>query len=169
MSFAIGTLRELFQHMEWADAEVWRAVSRFQAADADARLRDLLLHMHNVQRAFVGLWTGTPVERHPEGLDTLDAIRRWAQPTYPNALRFFETVELSRLEEPLVVPWIKWFEKSTGRTAETPSIDETAFQVTSHSTYHRGQINARLKELGAEPPNVDYIAWIWRGRPQAEW
>jgi uncharacterized damage-inducible protein DinB len=38
-----------------------------------------------------------------------------------------------------------------------------------HSTYHRGQVNARLRELGIEPPLTDYIAWIWFGRPEAEW
>jgi uncharacterized damage-inducible protein DinB len=42
-------------------------------------------------------------------------------------------------------------------------------QVATHSTYHRGQVNARLREVGGEPPLVDYIAWIWFGRPAPEW
>jgi uncharacterized damage-inducible protein DinB len=46
---------------------------------------------------------------------------------------------------------------------------ETARQVAMHSMHHRGQVNARLRELGAEPPLVDYIAWIWRGRPEPMW
>jgi hypothetical protein len=29
-------------------------------------------------------------------------------------------------------------------------------------------VNARLRELGAEPPLTDFIAWIWFGKPQAE-
>ena len=32
-----------------------------------------------------------------------------------------------------------------------------------------GQINARLREIGGEPPLVDYIAWIWLGRPTVNW
>jgi uncharacterized damage-inducible protein DinB len=43
------------------------------------------------------------------------------------------------------------------------------FQVTSHSTHHRGQVNARLRALGGEPPLVDYIAWVWFGKPAADW
>ena len=46
---------------------------------------------------------------------------------------------------------------------------ETCLQVCSHSTYHRGQVNARLREIGAEPPLVDYIAWLWFERPAADW
>ena len=42
-------------------------------------------------------------------------------------------------------------------------------QIPLHSLYHRGQVNARLREVGGEPPTVDYIAWMWLGRPAAEW
>jgi uncharacterized damage-inducible protein DinB len=55
------------------------------------------------------------------------------------------------------------------RRFEAPTLAETMLQVASHSTYHRGQVNARLRELAGEPPLVDYIAWIWFGRPAPEW
>ncbi len=38
-----------------------------------------------------------------------------------------------------------------------------------HSTHHRGQVAARLRELGGEPPLVDFIAWLWWKRPEPEW
>ena len=38
-----------------------------------------------------------------------------------------------------------------------------------HSTYHRGQINTRFRELGGEPAMVDFIAWVWLGKPKSEW
>jgi uncharacterized damage-inducible protein DinB len=41
--------------------------------------------------------------------------------------------------------------------------------VPMHSQYHRGQVNARLKEVGGVPPNVDYILWVWVGRPVGLW
>ena len=43
-----------------------------------------------------------------------------------------------------------------------PTSAETAPHVAMHTTHHRGQVNARLRELGAEPPLVDYIAWLWQ-------
>jgi uncharacterized damage-inducible protein DinB len=70
---------------------------------------------------------------------------------------------------PIVMPWIEMFEKRLGRKAETPTFYETLLQVSMHSTYHRGQVNTRLRELGAEPPLTDFIAWVWLGKPAAEW
>jgi uncharacterized damage-inducible protein DinB len=66
------------------------------------------------------------------------------------------------------MPWIAEFEQRSGRRFDKPTLAETIFQVTSHSTYHRGQVNARLRELGGEPPLVDFIAWVWFGKPTAE-
>jgi uncharacterized damage-inducible protein DinB len=56
-----------------------------------------------------------------------------------------------------------------GREPVPTTMRETMLQVAMHSTYHRGQVNARLRELGAEPPLTDYIAWLWMGKPAAEW
>jgi uncharacterized damage-inducible protein DinB len=49
------------------------------------------------------------------------------------------------------------------------TLGETMLQIASHSTHHRAQNNSQLRELGAKPPLVDYIAWLWSGRPDAEW
>ncbi len=41
--------------------------------------------------------------------------------------------------------------------AFTNSIRDILFHVINHSTYHRGQIAADLKQHGIEPPITDYI------------
>jgi uncharacterized damage-inducible protein DinB len=33
-------------------------------------------------------------------------------------------------------------------------------QIVNHSTYHRGQVAAKLKRLGVEPPITDLISWV---------
>lgn len=73
------------------------------------------------------------------------------------------------LQRPIVTPGLTRYEEQMGRRFDTPTLAETMLQVASHSTYHRGQVNARLRELGGEPPLVNYIAWIWFGRPEPEW
>ena len=60
-------------------------------------------------------------------------------------------------------------EQRLGRKPSGTTVGETGLQVALHSTYHRGQVTARLREVGGEPPLVDYIAWVWLGRPAAEW
>ena len=49
------------------------------------------------------------------------------------------------------------------------TLEETMLQVASHSTYHRGQINTRFRERGGDPPSVDFIIWVWLGKPKADW
>ena len=163
-------LRDAYRHMEWADAEVWAAVPL--DGPPDPRLRLLLVHVHTVQRAFLWMWTAKPLTdafRTPESFATLDEVRTWAQPLYDELQAFLFLQNDESLAAPFELPWAKLIEPQIGRPASITTIGETCFQVASHSTYHRGQINARLRELGAVPPLVDYIAWVWSGKPTPSW
>jgi uncharacterized damage-inducible protein DinB len=168
--FTLDALRELLRHMEWADAVVWRTALAHPPAVADPRLRDLLLHLHGVQRAFLGMWTSQPLT-FPQRTDFADlsAIQSWSQPYYAELAAFVATLDDASLDRTVEMPWLSEFERRTGRRCQQPLLGETMFQVTSHSTYHRGQVNGRLREVGAEPPLVDYIAWVWFSRPAPEW
>ena len=168
---SIELLRQLIHHMEWADAEVWRAVIAHEPATHDKRLRDLLTHLHLVQRLFLVVWQQQPLDPsrgRPEFATAAD-LRTWAQTYYGEANRFLDIVDESSLTREVVMPFVKALEARLSRTFATTTLGETIFQVTSHSTYHRGQVNTRLREIGGEPPLVDYIAWIWFGRPEPNW
>jgi uncharacterized damage-inducible protein DinB len=169
-TFSIDALRELLRHMEWADATVWRALLVHPPAAQDARLRRLLVHLHGVQQAFLKVWTSGP-QAFPTFDDAVDfsAIHQWASSYYPELAKAISQFDETRLAQPIEMPGLDAFEKQMGRRFDKPTLAETIFQVTSHSTYHRGQVNARLREIGGEPPLVDFIAWIWFARPAAEW
>jgi len=170
--FSAPQLRDLFRHMEWADATVWRVIGALDRGSVDPWLRSRLFHVHLVQRAFLQVWKRDEVpSMKAEDFPTLEAVRLWARPYYSEAFAFLGSLdrEPERLAEPMAMPWVTAFERRLGRQFETPTLAETAFQVTSHSTYHRGQINRRLRELNVEPALVDYIAWLWFGRPGADW
>ncbi|HEX2062311.1 MAG TPA: DinB family protein [Thermoanaerobaculia bacterium] len=155
--------RDLLGHMEWADAEVWRALHATPASLEDEKLMNLVLHLHVVQRAFLNMWTNQNVP--PEELYAKrdsPTLLAWARSYYPAAHAFLDTAE-PRLEEKLEMPWV------AGHNFQMPTVGETMIQVPMHSTYHRGQVNLRLREIGGEPPLVDYIAWLWFGRPAARW
>jgi hypothetical protein len=34
---------------------------------------------------------------------------------------------------------------------------------------HRITVDRSTPELGATPPLVDFIAWVWAGKPAAKW
>ena len=168
---SIALLRQLIRHMEWADADVWRAVLAHEPAQRDGRLRDLLGHLHRTQRLFLLVWQKQPLDATWGKTDfsTAADLRTWARPYYGDVNRFLDELNESALQGEVSMPWVKSYEAELGRTFSTPTLGETIFQVTSHSTYHRGQANARLREVGGEPPLVDYIAWIWFGRPEPNW
>ena len=42
---------------------------------------------------------------------------------------------------------------------------ETVLQVWAHTAHHRGQLALQIRDLGGEPPLVDYVVWIWTGAP----
>ena len=123
------------------------------------------------QRLFLVVWQKQPFDPskgRPEFATAAD-LRAWARTYYPEANDFLDALDRQVLTEGVSMPWVESFEAQLGRTFSTPTLGETMFQVTSHSTYHRGQVNARLREIGGEPPLVDYIAWIWFGRPEPDW
>lgn len=122
-----------------------------------------------LQRAFLNVWRGLSHTRNAGEDLTLPELAQWAREYHALASEYVNKLTEPALDQPLAVPWAGFLTKSLGREPSVPSLGETVFQVAAHSTYHRGQINARLRELGAEPPLTDFIAWIWFGKPSAEW
>lgn len=165
----MNTIRDLYRHMEWADAAVWAAVLSSEEGQTDARLRELLYHLHVVQRAFLRAWRGEPGETPYPTFEGAAQLALWGRTYYGEALAHLEALDDAGASEPMPLPWASMVAQRLGRAPEVTNVGETALQVALHSTYHRGQVNARLKEVGGTPPLVDYVAWVWMGRPAADW
>ena len=156
---------DLYRHQEWADAVVWRAVLASDAAQSDERIHKLLGHLHMTQRAFTMLWNG----------EDTSVLRNWQLPSLRDVLQLAREnhermFAFTRGEHDVnAVMEIAWADYYAKRKAAPTTLADTLLQVPMHSTYHRGQVNARLRELGSEPPLRDYIAWVWFGKPAAEW
>ncbi len=167
-TFTRETLQDLMAHVAWADDQVWNAVLATPRAHDDVGIRDYLHHIHLVQGLFLALWIGRSPEqvaaRQPSDFALAD-LRAWGSPFYAEAAAFLATATPVRLDEPLVAPWVARLEEQMGRTLHVPTVAETVFQVVNHTTHHRAQVSTRLRAAGGEPPLVDYIAWVWFGRP----
>jgi uncharacterized damage-inducible protein DinB len=165
----LSTLDDLFRHMEWADADVWRAVLASENARTDKKLKDYFYHLHMVQRAFLRTWRNEPRETPYPTFADAQSLMLWGRSYYGEAFTHLGTLSDEQISKPMPVPWAAMVGQRLGRAPESTTIGETVLQVALHSLYHRGQINARLREVGGEPPLVDYIAWVWLGRPGADW
>lgn len=166
----LATIRDLMLHMEWADSTVWGIVPAPNVTEPDPRLKQLLFHIHYTQLAFTNLWTGAPREPHTaDEFATLAAIRDWARPVYPRIAGYFATLAEERLSETLVMPWSRFYAERVGKQPEPTTIADTLLQAALHSIHHRAQVSARLREMGIDPPMIDFVAWVWGGRPAPRW
>jgi len=157
------TLRDMWAHHAWADAEHWRAFEAFPTALEDAALFERLHHLHLTQSAWVWAISDRRVEFvfSKPGDFTADALKHFAMGNH-QTLAIAATQDESELERRISIPWF----------ADPPlhvSVCEGLTQVAMHSHYHRGQNATRFRELGGVPPGSDLITWIWKGRPAASW
>lgn len=161
---------ELVRHLEWADATLWKAVLERVEAALDSKVEVWLHHIHIVQHAFLRVWRSEPLEL-PEPADFPDppSLARWGWEAHQGIRSFLAQADDSELRRDLALPWAASVEQKWQRPIEPVRLDQSVMQVAMHSTHHRGQVAARLRELGTEPPLLDFIAWLWRGKPEAEW
>lgn len=164
-------LRKLWAHMEWADAFLWRYVLAEPEAGDDDFVVDSLLHLHTVQRAYLSVWRGDAEIATPgrDEFDGLVAIRDWARAYHAAAAEFVAGLDDERLGETIPIPWTEFIERAIGGPPAAADLGDMLFQVVAHSVHHRAQINRRLRELGGVPSLIDYIGWVWRGQPAADW
>ncbi len=163
-------LVELFAHMEWADALVWCEVTRQPALGSDPFVRESLYHIHLVQFAYLTGWTGgTPEPDASDEFASLGELRAWGRSYYPAARAWLDGLGEEELHRRDPVLWPEFVEEAIGQHPVPIPLADMVIQVATHSTQHRAQINRRIRELGGDPPFIDYVAWAWMGKPAASW
>jgi len=86
-----------------------------------------------------------------------------------NMRLFHETISLTDLDRTVDLPWSRLVSQKLGVETASPTMAQTLVQVFAHSSYHRGQVNARLRDLGIEPPMTDFIVWVLGHKPTPAW
>jgi uncharacterized damage-inducible protein DinB len=160
------TLTDLYRHQEWADAELWRACETHPQALADPALWERLHHIHLVQRFFLAVARGDDLLRvkitKPDDYATPAALRAHAQTYHTEVMAFLDGADESALKRTVNIPWFN------DPPLHLP-VEQGLLQAALHSHYHRAQNVTRLRELGGVPPLTDYIVWLWKGKPEAQW
>jgi uncharacterized damage-inducible protein DinB len=161
--------QELSQHTEWADSVVFAAIIGNKAAEEDDLMLSRLRHIHLVQKVFLDVWQQKPID--PDETQSFDVfeVAGFARRVHHNTIQFHKTLSPETLDAVVRLPWSKLVSDKLGFETDNPSLSQTIMQVFAHSAYHRGQVIARLRELGIEPPMTDYIAWVWAYKPPPSW
>ncbi|HKT87013.1 MAG TPA: DinB family protein [Candidatus Sulfotelmatobacter sp.] len=159
-----SSIEELYAHQEWADAEHWRAIEAHPPAFSDVKMRERLLHIHQVQHAF--LWvTGSRSAgfafKKMEDFPSMLELKNYGREGLAQLNAFVHSLSSDAGENVIEVPWF--------RPAAKISVRQALTQTAMHSHYHRGQNATRLRELGGTPPTTDFIVWLYKGKPAANW
>ncbi len=167
---SLDILKELIDHMNWADAKIWATVLSISGVQEDEKLKKILHHYQLTKNAFYCVWARLPLE-FPElsKFGTFRDMAEWAS-EYPKLIQTYLTgLKEEELGRTIQIPWSDRLEKVLGKKPADANLAETILQVAAHSSHHRGQVNNRIRELKSEPPLVDFIAWVWLGKPDAVW
>lgn len=156
-------IRDLYEHQEWADAQHWRALRGFPPAMEDDGLRQVLFHIHAVQKVWLTRWQGVDLgfpkaEHYPRTED----LYTFAKSCHA-ALRAYLSL---RTEFDLQVSVI--YQNIQGETFTQP-LGDLLLHLPYHSQYHRGQTARAMVALGSHMPSTDLVVWQRAGRPKAEW
>ncbi|MBX5465075.1 MAG: DinB family protein [Clostridia bacterium] len=155
-------LRRLGRYTEWADRRAFEAARRLPA---EAYGRDLRTGLGSVGAtlahicAVEWLWGERLRGRSPAAYDHLARLATPAElepaweEVWAGLRAAFDALDDARLEEAL-----------TYRTTEGELFTQPAWQlalhITHHSAYHRGQVAAALRQLGAEPLPTDLVLYF---------
>jgi uncharacterized damage-inducible protein DinB len=162
----VAQMAEMARHMAWADATVWGAVLAAPQAAGDAKITDTLHHIHLVQHIFLQAWTGGQFAvRERKEFATLEDINAWGVEARRGVLSFVEQVSAGDLSKEMRMPWAAFFEQQSKQPAGVHTLGESVLQVFLHTQHHRGQVCMRMREVGVAPPTIDFILWLWAGRP----
>jgi uncharacterized damage-inducible protein DinB len=157
------TLRDLFQHQQWADNHILNAIRNHAGAAEDPDLRRRLHHMVDVQRGFLALIQVKPFDVTAERRipDSFDEIEGKFHEAHAETLALVDSLDTPSLARSMDMPWIPGLQLQIG---------QALLQVAMHSQHHRAQCAMRLRELGATPPMVDYILWLKerQGEPETD-
>jgi uncharacterized damage-inducible protein DinB len=164
------SLLGLAKHMAWADATVWTSALTSSRARADSRLQTTFHHIHLVQHIFGAAWRGSPgAVRSLTDFGTPEDLARWGLHAHRSIEGFLAATPAPRLDVEFREPWTAEFEAYLASPAASHTLGESILQAILHSLHHRGQLCVRLRELEVTPPTVDFIVWLWAGRPPADW
>ena len=155
-------VRDLTAHAEWANAVFFHAWAKSPARDHE-EMRRRVGHVVGVQDGFLAILRGASAGGPPAGPPpSFDELKPRAQSSHRGLRAFAESADDQVLARTVRIPWFP----------DPPcviSVADALVQAAMHTQHHRGQLMTRLKDFGGEPHNVDWIIWLWKGRPQARW
>ena len=157
---SLFVINELFRHNYWArdrQLQVCESMTHEQflrpLGSSFSSVRNTLAHLVAAESMWLECWRGQPTRPmlSPEEFPTLEAVStRWLRVQF-EMTEFLATLTEERL------PRLITFVDLSGR-AWTYTLWRMMMHLLHHQSYHRGQVTTLLRQLGIQPPEVDFLA-----------
>jgi uncharacterized damage-inducible protein DinB len=155
-------IQQLYEFNRWANARILDAVSKLtpeqfttDLSSSFRSVRDTLVHLLSAEWIWLRRWQGTSPAAmlSPSDFPDLAALRaKWAEVEREQA-EFIEHLTEESLAATLA------YTNTKGERWEYP-LGQLMQHVVNHGSYHRGQITAFLRQLGAEAVATDFLVFI---------
>ena len=155
----LALLNELFDYNYWARDRQLQACADLTEeqflrplGNSFPSLRDTLTHLLAVEWLWLERWRGHSPRTllAPEDFPTLTALsQRWQ--TVEREMREY-VASLSEEEIGRTVSYV-----STRGQTWTYTLGRMILHLLHHQSYHRGQVTSLLRQLGTQPPKVDFL------------
>lgn len=157
----ISDIHNLFAYDRWANARLLRAAGELGTEKYAAELggsfgsvRNTLGHIVAVEWLYLRRWLGESPSALPDWAKTADpaALRQKLDEAEAGQKAFLASLGPADLERPVR------YTNIAGKKLEYP-LGDLLLHLVNHSTHHRGQAAALIRQAGAAPPEMDYLAF----------
>lgn len=166
MAISIDLVRLQDAYTRWADTRTFDALAGLSdelwtkdVGGSFGSIRNTASHLVSAQWVWLSRWKGGPPVGlwKPEEYPAYAGLRaKWEEVARDRAAFLSDQTDATLAAD-------VEYTTTDGKSWSTP-LGELFLHMVNHSTYHRGQLSAFLRNVGAKPPSTDFIVWIRSGK-----
>jgi len=157
----VGTIRELYGYNRWANARIFEAVRPLtpeqfgrDLGSSYPSVRDTLAHIAWAEWLWLQRWKGTSPKMvfEPADFPRAEGLEvRWLE------IEADQRVFLDGLTSQRLASIVRYLNLQ-GQPWEYP-LWRQMYHLVNHSSYHRGQVTAMLRQLGCRAVSTDFLVF----------
>jgi uncharacterized damage-inducible protein DinB len=158
----LDEIRQLFSYNAWATRRIFEAL---ETAPLETCMKDVgsshggihgtLVHVVGAEKIWLSRWVGRPEATllSPQDAASLSELKKIWEDVTGGIEKFLAAFDEKDLKST--------FSHKTAAGKEHTHVFQHAFQhVVNHSSYHRGQITAMMRQAGLKPVNTDLMGYF---------
>jgi len=144
----------MYEQLDWANKRILQTLQVRVGSNENQQICQLFSHILLAEKGWMTRLQGLDSTPIPLWSDLgLEACEKLIQENEKSYADFLNRIAQSDLDQTIS------YTNSKGQKF-TNTIQDILIHVALHGQYHRGQINLRLRSVGSQPVNVDFITFV---------